>query len=126
MAISAKAGPVSTRIFTGVLALLFLFAGAGDAWGAHHCPHHDGPRAAPTGAATDHGHGAPPHGEDHGPCTCVGRCHAGAAPSLGDPAEPAPLPVPPSPPFSSPAPEPPPRVALVPFAIPWSNAPPTL
>lgn len=69
-----------------VAALLVLFAWTGDAVGLHPCPHHSAlPTAADTadaGAADeDHGAHAPDpadHGE-HGACTCVGCCPAGAA-----------------------------------------------
>lgn len=128
MAISAKMGSRrSKRLVSAGLALLFLFAGAGDAWGVHHCLHHDGPTpAATTGSEADHQHGAAAKDADHGPCTCVGRCHAGVAPTIADSGAQGTLPVPPAPPAAARSPQPLLRVALTPFSLPWSNAPPTL
>ena len=128
MPISAKRGARrSKRLIPAGLALLFLFAGAGDAWGVHHCPHHDGPPpAAATGSGADHHHGAAATDADHGPCTCVGRCHAGVAPTIADHGAQGTLPVPPAPPAAARSPQTPLRVALTPFSLPWSNAPPTL
>lgn len=128
MAISAKMGVRRSKRLVIGLAFLFLFAGAGDAWGVHHCPHHDGPPAA---AATEdsgavHHHGAAAEDADHGPCTCVGRCHAGVAPTIADHGAQGTLPVPPAPLETARSPKTPLRVALTPFSLPWSNAPPTL
>lgn len=110
------------------LALLFLFAGVGDALGAHHCPHHDGvPAGAPTansGLAHEHDPGA--DSDSHGPCTCVGQCHTGTAPSLPAPVIDRDLPVPAAPPLSFRVPPPLVRLAIVPFSLPWGNAPPSL
>ena len=106
------------------LALAFLMGGVGDALGSHHCPHHDGFGAAGEHQATGHGsHEAA--GDDHGPCTCVGRCHAGAAPSIAGPAAVQTAPVAEVRPFSLPEP-PPARTVILPFTLPWGNAPPTL
>lgn len=111
-----------------ILALLFVLAGVGDALGAHHCPHHDGVLAevpaANSAAAHEHDPGA--DSGTHGPCTCVGRCHAGAAPSVPAPALDRDLPVPPAPPLSFRAPKPLLRLAILPFSLPWGNAPPSL
>lgn len=107
------------------LALAFLMGGVGDALGSHHCPHHDGVGAAGEHPATGHdGHGAA--ADDHGPCTCVGRCHAGAAPSIAAPAAVQASPVAEGRPLSLPEPPPPARIAILPFSLPWGNAPPTL
>ena len=117
------------------LALWFLAGGVGDAVGAHHCPHHDG---VPPASRTDHpGHdgqavhpGAHDQGDApadaHGPCTCVGRCHAGAAPAFAPPAVLRIAPVAAMPELSVAAPAAPSRPAIVPYALPWGNAPPAL
>lgn len=84
------------RLVAGLLAGLFLLAGAADVYGLHRCPHHEpagGPEAPSEQLlcasppplphlhpATD---GAPE--EDAGPCTCVGSCHGSATtPAVSD------------------------------------------
>jgi hypothetical protein len=88
-------------LVAATLAVLFVGAGAIDAYGLHRCPHHDalpgeagvpGARAQPDGHAAIHAgaahngdvagpaaHGDPTneegHGE-HGPCSCIGLCGA--------------------------------------------------
>jgi hypothetical protein len=116
-------GPKGTC--AGLLALLLLLSGAADAAGAHDCPHHDGPPAAAHRATpADHAHEPGSDGQSHGPCTCFGRCHAGEAPTLPSPEQVQDLAVPPVPPLSVPAPPPSLRPAIVPFSLPWGNAPP--
>jgi hypothetical protein len=118
---------ISKRAFAGILVLAFLLGGVGDALGAHHCPHHDGtPAGARTAEPAAHAHDPGAHPDSHGPCTCVGRCHAGAAPSLPVLVMDRDLPVPAPPPLSFPAPQPLVRLAIVPFSLPWGNAPPSL
>lgn len=120
------------------LALWFLGGGVGDAVGAHHCPHHDGvppatrtdgpghpEQAAPHAGPGAHDHGGAPDGS-HGPCTCVGRCQAGAAPSFGLPAAAEGAPPAAVPELSEAAPDAPSRPAILPYALPWGNAPPAL
>lgn len=106
------------------LALAFLMGGVGDALGSHRCPHHDGVDAAAGHQATGHDDHEAAAG-DHGACTCVGRCHAGAAPSIAAPAAVQAAPVAEVRPLSLPEP-PPARTAILPFSLPWGNAPPTL
>ena len=106
------------------LALAFLMGGVGDALGSHGCPHHDGVDAAAGHQATGHADHGTAAG-DHGPCTCVGRCHAGAAPSIAAPAAVQAAPVAEVRPLTLPEP-PPARTAILPFSLPWGNAPPTL
>ncbi|HEX2210625.1 MAG TPA: hypothetical protein VHG93_23290 [Longimicrobium sp.] len=77
-------------------AVLFLLSGAGDAFGAHPCPHHAAiaAPAAVTGAAdhaapsAHHGHAghhpAPPAPEEHdghSACTCGGVCPVSTGPA---------------------------------------------
>jgi hypothetical protein len=110
-----------------LLALSLVLGGAADAAGAHDCPHHDGsPAAAHRDNPADHAHGPVPDAGSHGPCTCFGRCHAGEARTLPSPDPGRGLPTPPAPPVSVPAPPPLLRLAIVPFSLPWSNAPPCL
>jgi len=113
----------SRRAVAVALSAAFLLALAGDALGAHECPHHDG------ATATSHGTHGTSHGSDHashGPCTCVGRCHAGTAPPLPVPTLSGTAPVEAPPSDSAPIPDRPDRPALPPFSLPWANAPPSL
>ena len=128
-----------TRRGAAILAaLLLVLASLGTALGVHPCPHHDGasaaggvPDAGPAGehgSGSGHGHdaGAAAGSEAHGPCTCVGQCQVGAAPSIPAPAVGRDLPTPPAAPHALlPAPALP-RASIVPFVLPWGNAPPTL
>jgi hypothetical protein len=81
------------RLTAFLAAALFLLSGAGDAFGAHPCPHHAAiaAPAAFTGAVADapadahHGHaahhpapGAPAEHDGHGACTCADVCPVGA------------------------------------------------
>jgi hypothetical protein len=117
--------PLARHAVSMALALAFLMGGVGDALGSHDCPHHDGAGAAGEHRATGHDdHGAA--SDDHGPCTCVGRCHAGAAPSFSAPGAPQAAPVAEIAALSPAEPPPPARPAIVPFSLPWGNAPPTL
>jgi len=92
--------PLRTRL-TGLLAAtLFLLSGAGDAFGAHPCPHHAA-IGAPDHAAESAGHAAAEahHGHDardaapavpqehdsHAACTCDGVCPAAAGPAAPAP-----------------------------------------
>jgi hypothetical protein len=79
-------------------AALFLLSGAGDAFGAHPCPHHAAIAAPPAFAASavdasvadaaadaHHGHAAhhpapagPAEHDGHGACTCADVCPVGA------------------------------------------------
>lgn len=118
----------SKRAVAAALSAAFLLALAGDALGTHACPHHDDAPATPHGTHETRGTHEPGHDgnhDSHGPCTCVGQCHAGTAPPhpvpslLGiDAAE--------APPDPEPAPDRPDRPAFAPFSLPWANAPPAL
>jgi hypothetical protein len=126
------------------VAVLLFLTPLGTALGAHPCPHHDGAAAAGGTAGTapehhpvpasDHEHDANtraatdagPGSEAHGACTCMGQCQTSAAPSMPAPALGSDLPAPPAAPaFFRPA-RPPLRATIVPFSLPWGNAPPTL
>lgn len=85
--------PLRHRFAALLAAVLFLLSGAGDAFGAHACPHHAA-IAAPDyavqaadrhGAHESHGEPAPPashEGHDgHEACTCAGLCPVGAGPA---------------------------------------------
>lgn len=119
------------RFASAAVAVAFLFALTGDALATHPCPHHFGAAAA---AAVSHGSGhagahaadPAPGDEPHGPCTCMGRCHAGAAPPLVGPLLLGSVPVPAALPSPDAAPESADRPAIAPFSLPWANAPPTL
>lgn len=80
--------PLRQRLTALLAAVLFLLSGAGDAFGAHACPHHaaigvpahDG-ASAQEGAAGHHGHvahdptpAAPAEHDGHAACTCGGVC----------------------------------------------------
>jgi hypothetical protein len=125
-----------------LVASLLVLSSLGTALGAHPCPHHDGAAAAGAagdsrgpgdagslpghGAGSSHEHDASGDSQAHGPCTCMGECQAGAAPSTPAPGVGADLPKPPATPHVfRPAPTVP-RAAIVPFSLPWGNAPPTL
>ena len=117
-----------------LVALLLVLTTLGTALGAHPCPHHDG-AAASGGAAgsvpghspgSGHEHDANPASEAHGPCTCVGQCQASAAPSMPAPVLGTDLPAPPASPHAFLPARPLLRATIVPFSLPWGNAPPTL
>lgn len=117
----------SKRAVAAALSAAFLLALAGDALGNHACPHHDDAPATPheTHETRTHETGHAGNHDSHGPCTCVGQCHAGTAPPhpvpslLGiAPAE--------APPDPAPAPDRPDWPAFAPFSLPWANAPPAL
>jgi hypothetical protein len=85
--------PLRDRLTALLAAALFLLSGAGDAFGAHPCPHHTA-IAAPSAVASSaadaahHAHGqhhdppaTPAEHDGHDACTCVdGVCPMGAAP----------------------------------------------
>lgn len=123
------------RATASVVALLLVLTSLGTALGAHRCPHHDAATAADrtagslpghADARSDHQHDPDSGSEAHGPCTCVGECQAGAAPSMPASAVVAELPTPPAAAHVSRFVRPLPRVSIVPFSLPWGNAPPTL
>lgn len=76
------------RLSALLAAVLFLLSGAGDAFGAHPCPHH-GAIAAPDFAvrgADHHGHAAhdpaaPAEHDGHDACTCGGICPVSGGPA---------------------------------------------
>jgi hypothetical protein len=89
--------PLRDRLTALLAAALFLLSGAGDAFGAHPCPHHAAiaAPASPAAPAVDahaeahHGHAehhpapaAPAEHDRHDACTCGGICpvSAGTAP----------------------------------------------
>lgn len=123
------------RVPALLLALVFLFAGTAEGTGIHRCPHHDvlpgtTEAAALHGAADDHGavhhaHTADTSAPTHESCTCMGACQPGgvATASKGGSAAIA---------FDSATNRqvnrwspPAARAALVPFLLPFANAPPT-
>ena len=124
-----------------LVASLLAVSSTGTAFGAHRCPHHDG-AVAPTAAGVADGageaghaaeHAGSSHGQEgspgsaaHGACTCLGECQAGAAPTMPSPAVGPDLPPPPAAPQAVRHAPPVPRASLVPFSLPWGNAPPTL
>ena len=118
------------RMAAALVASLLALTSLESALGAHRCPHHDGTAATPATSTTQSGHGhehdASPEPGSHGPCTCVGECQVGAAPSLPVSASGIELPTPPT--FSQALRSLPPAQwpAIVPYALPWGNAPPTL
>jgi hypothetical protein len=124
------------RVAASLVALLLVLTTLGTALGAHPCPHHDGAAAAGQAGGTIPGHGpaagsshehaGDPGSEAHGSCTCVGECQAGSAPSMPAPAVAADLPAPPAAGHPSRFLRPLPRVSIVPFLLPWGNAPPTV
>jgi hypothetical protein len=79
------------RLTALLVAALSLLSGAGDAFGAHPCPHHGAIGAPAQGeseaddgaAAAHHGHGAhdapaaPAEHDGHDACTCGGVCPVG-------------------------------------------------
>lgn len=76
-------------VVSALLGLAFAAGLAGEAYGAHDCPHHDadGRRAAAahgqgggdTSGLADRSAAEPPlEAPPRGPCTCVGSCHATA------------------------------------------------
>lgn len=114
--------------------LAFIAAGSAEAAGLHRCPHHDvllgtaaagaihntAGHAAHSGSAPDHAVPAP-----HDNCTCMGACQpAGVATSV----EPGAMTITPDAGHHDAADRwtpPAPRTALVPFALPFPNGPPT-
>lgn len=121
------------RAAATLIASLLVLTSLGTALGVHPCPHHDGAAAASDagstpehGPASGHGHEASPGPEAHGPCTCVGQCQAGAAPSMPASTVGRDLPTPPAAPHAFLPVRPLPRVSIVPFSLPWGNAPPTV
>ncbi|HJR53198.1 MAG TPA: hypothetical protein VJ982_05735 [Gemmatimonadota bacterium] len=123
----------SRRAAAFLVALLLVMTSLGTALGAHPCPRHDGvagaagPEAAHgADARSGHEHDADPGSETHGPCTCVGHCQAAAAPSMPAAAIGTALPTPPASPHAFRAVRPLARASIVPFSLPWGNAPPTL
>jgi hypothetical protein len=91
-------------LVAAILAVLFVGAGAIDAYGLHRCPHHDalpGEAGIPAAAGQSAGHaaihtgathtggvpGQAAHGDasdeqghgEHGPCSCIGLCGAATA-----------------------------------------------
>ena len=80
------------------LTLLFGVSLASSAFGWHGCPHHGGtPRGKDEPGASPVGQLDGPHpdaghqpGPTSGACTCLGSCHAGAAPVLASQPEGAP------------------------------------
>jgi hypothetical protein len=132
--------PPRTRWTALLAAVLFLLSGAGDAFGAHACPHHTAitaPQSAGQVAGAEHG-GHAAH-ESHGPaapadhdghdghdaCTCGGVCPVSAGPAPL--AAPGLVPVPPALLAEAPAALPdgtalPPR--LLAHLLPFAQAPP--
>lgn len=131
--------------------MLLLLSGAGDAFGAHACPHHDAivapgyassvadavdasssmdaADAVPHGAHASHaGTPAPEHGDGHDgheACTCGGVCpvSAGPAPLAGRALLHVPLVLP----YAAPAAHPDPTglpSRLTPYLLPFAQAPP--
>lgn len=122
-------------------AVLFLLSGAGDAFGAHACPHHTAIAApgfaAPMAAGAAHhghaaaheGHGpaAPGQHDGHSACTCGGVCpiSAGPAPLAAPALVPVPLALLPEAPFALPDGTALPA-RLVAHLLPFAQAPPPL
>lgn len=137
------------RLTAFLAAALFLLSGAGDAFGAHPCPHHaaiaaPAAFAAPAASAADasvahapadahHGHAAdhsapagPAEHDEHDACTCADVCPSGAGAAPLPRSRFSDLPVP----VTSPAP-----VArtddatlpsrLLPHVLPFAQAPPS-
>jgi len=83
-----------TRTLASVLLLAFLGVLQAEAFAVRDCPHHrldgDGATASPAGASghvtaeggaiahLDAGDAHRGHGSEHGPCSCLGSCHAGS------------------------------------------------
>ncbi|HEX5869061.1 MAG TPA: hypothetical protein VFY65_01525 [Longimicrobium sp.] len=129
------------RLTAFLAAALFLLSGAGDAFGAHPCPHHAAIPAPSPAAATEaghasadahHGHGehhpvpdAPAEHDSHDACTCGGVCPVGAgtvplpASTLGHLSVLAPAPAPAARPGDATLPS-----RLVPHFLPFAQAPP--
>ncbi len=82
--LAAMRRPPGVRFQSGLCALLFAFALAGEVYGLHPCADHH-PRADEhAGEATHAGHagGADGSSPENPCCACLGGCHAGAAPPL--------------------------------------------
>src|SRR5688572_4438245 len=118
------------RVPALLLALVFLFAGTAEGMGVHRCPHHD-VLPGTQGAAT-HDHGAAHHAQADDPgtpahesCTCMGACQPGGVATLPDGGS-ADIT------FDSTTDRhvtqwspPSDRATLVPFLLPFANAPPS-
>src|SRR5690606_19893035 len=68
------------------MAVVFLLLGAGDLFGVHPCPHHEGgaghEEAQGHSAPSEHAHHGTPDTEapaEHGGCTCQGACPTASA-----------------------------------------------
>ena len=123
------------RVPALLLALIFLFAGTAEGMGVHRCPHHDvltgtAQAAELQGADAEHGAGHHAHTADtgapaHENCTCMGACQPGGVATLPDGGS-ADLDLDATTdrhvtswsPHSN-------RAALVPFLLPFANAPPS-
>jgi hypothetical protein len=129
--------PLRDRLTALLAAVLFLLSGAGDAFGAHACPHHAAiaapDYAAPAAAADHHGHGADaPHGpahsaghDGHAACTCGGVCPVSGGPAPLAAAVVLPLPLAPT--DAAPAAHPDPTGLPARFSahlLPFAQAPP--
>lgn len=128
--------PPRTRWTALLAAVLFLLSGAGEAFGAHACPHHTAiaaPHSAGQtpaehgghGAHQSHGPAAPADHDGHDACTCGGLCPVSAGPAPL--AAPGVVPVPPAVLAEAPAALPdgtalPPR--LLAHLLPFAQAPP--
>lgn len=133
--------PLRHRFAALLAAVLFLLSGAGDAFGAHACPHHAaiGAPDYAVQAADHHPDHHASHGESAGPishdgqdghdgheaCTCAGLCPVGAGPAPL--AAPWVIRLPLDPPCAAPSalPDPtglPPRLAA--HLLPFAQAPP--
>lgn len=88
--------PLRDRLTALLAAFVFLLSGAGDAFGAHPCPHHAAiaapewaaPDAHPAAADAHHGHAAdashssaPAEHDGHAACTCGGVCPVSTGPA---------------------------------------------
>lgn len=124
--------PLRSRLTALAAALLFLLSGAGDVLGAHPCAHHDalapGHAADATGAHhAHHAHdaGAPaPAEHDGAPCSCAGTCSAAAGVAM--PRAPETTFAPPAVASAAPAYADHARLPgrLLPYLLPYAQAPP--
>lgn len=123
------------RLSALLVTLLFLFTWTGEALGMHPCPHHDSVPGAMAHAMTmDGGHGAsashdapaPAEHGGHHACTCQGSCPSAAGGALPARAEAA-VRVAPASVAAAPRGEAKTVVPrLVPFFLPYGQAPPLL